>query len=257
MQTRVRLFSFAVLSVLATAVVGVSLAWACTAPDTGIPAAGSAPPPPATTSSPAGGGAAASGSPAAAAPSASGASAATTSGSGAGSGAASSGSSSVASGSTSGAARTNRTSGAGNANRGASDNGARSGGGVSGGGGFSSTPSSQFAARVSGATAGVTSRGGQSVFASSVAPKGKAAGGARSATSPSVRGAVGDVWSGFGSSTGGSPSVSAAKGFSPGAGGGGSGIGAGVAILGLGLIGVIGTFLVAGLRRRRAESQSK
>ncbi|MDQ6805599.1 MAG: hypothetical protein M3065_11675 [Actinomycetota bacterium] len=118
--------------------------------------------------------------------------------------------------------------------------------------GSPASPSSQFAARVQGATAGVTSRGGQSVFASSVAPKKSGA----NAASPSTRSAVADVWSGFGSSNGASPSVSSASSFSPG-GSGGSGIGVGIAILGLGVAGLLGTMLVAGLRRRRVESQDK
>lgn len=111
--------------------------------------------------------------------------------------------------------------------------------------------SSQFAARVQGATAGVTSQRGHAVFASSVAKKSGA-----HAASPSTRSAAGDVWSGIGSGNA-SPSVSAASAFSSGPGGGSGGIGAGMAILGIGVIGVFGTFLVAAARRRRAASHSK
>lgn len=114
-------------------------------------------------------------------------------------------------------------------------------------------PSQQFAARENGATAGVTTQNGQAVFASSTAQKAKkaASSGAGSA-SPSERTAVGDAWSGFssGASAGGSATPAAAS-LSE----GGSGSTLGLAILGLGLVGMLGTFLVlATPRLRRAAT---
>lgn len=113
----------------------------------------------------------------------------------------------------------------------------------------------QFAARESGATAGVVSEGGQPVFASSSASKGKKAAGSDAGTgSPSERSAVGDAWSGFssGTSAGGSRATAASLGED------GSKSPLGMAILGLGLVGIIGTFLVlAAPRRRRAKVDSQ
>jgi len=248
---------------LATAVVGVSLAWACTGGDVGVPAAGTAPPNVPTTSPSTNGGGGpttSGGAGAGAAAGSSSASSSTASGSTSTGSGASSGS--TASGSTSGATRSPQTSGGGTTRSRSTGGGttrsrSTGGSGASSGSrdvGSSASPSSQFTARVQGATAGVTSRGGQPVFASSVAPKKSGA----NAASPSTRSAVGDVWSGFGPSTGGSPSVSsAAHAFSPGGQGGGSGGGAGIAILGIGLVGALGTFLVAGLRRRRSENHGE
>jgi hypothetical protein len=113
----------------------------------------------------------------------------------------------------------------------------------------SASPEALFAARVAGATAGVTrSSNGQSVFASSVAPKGAAqsAGGG----SASERSAARDLWGGFSSkaSAPGSGSVASAA---PAQGAGSFGVGMG--ILSLGLAGTLGTALVGMARRRRAE----
>lgn len=242
MQKRMRLFSLGVLAVLSTAVVGVSLAWACTDPSVGVPSAGSAPPAPKSTASASGGGGnAVSGGAAVGAPAGSSSASSSTSGS------------TSASGSTSGASASGSTSGA---IRSASPTSVARRGAQTApvAGGFSPVARSQFAARLNGATAGVTSRGGQAVFASSVAPKGKAA---TSAVSPSIRGAAADVWSGLGSSRGGSPSLAAAQEGSSSTGGLGSSLAVGLGILGFGVAGLLGTALVAGARRRRAESRSR
>lgn len=107
----------------------------------------------------------------------------------------------------------------------------------------------QFAARESGATAGVVSEGGQQVFGGSRA-KGRAAGGSDApASSPSERSAVGDAWSGFDS--GASAAGSAAPAASLGEEGSGSTFGIGMAILAFGLVGMLGTFLVLAASRRR------
>ena len=107
----------------------------------------------------------------------------------------------------------------------------------------------QFAARKSGATAGVVTEGGQSVFASSSASKAKKAAGSHAgAASPSERSASSDAWSGFssqGSAARGSSAPVAALGED------GSGSTLGVTILGLGLIGVLGSFLLLAVSRRR------
>jgi len=112
--------------------------------------------------------------------------------------------------------------------------------------------SEQFAARESGATAGVASEDGQSVFASSQAPNGKSGAGSQAAGSgtPSESSAVGDAWSGFSSGTAAGTSSAGATSL----GEAGSGSTLGMVILGLGLAGLLGTFLVlAAPRRRRAE----
>lgn len=115
--------------------------------------------------------------------------------------------------------------------------------------------SDQFAARESGETAGVTNQAGQQVFASSTAANGKNPAGAQAgAGSPAEGSAVSDAWSGF--SSGGSTANGA--GSTPAAalaGEQGSGATLGLAILGLGLVGLLGTFVVlAAPRRRLAEA---
>jgi len=113
----------------------------------------------------------------------------------------------------------------------------------------------QFAARESGATAGVVNEGGQPVFASSSASKGKKAQSKSATGTPSERSALGDAWSGFssGASSGGGTEAPVAS-LSE----NGSGSTLGMAILGLGLFGVLGTFLLlAASRRRRAEVDSE
>ena len=120
-------------------------------------------------------------------------------------------------------------------------------------------PSQQLAARERGATAGTTRAGGQSVFSSSTAPKGKS--GTRSSApatanaAPSARSATGDLWSGV-RSAGTSP-VLAAEATSAGQGAGaGTGVVAGVVILALGLTGLTGGVLDAARRRRAAAGSS-
>jgi len=239
MRKRVRLVPFAAMAVLSTAVVGVSLSWACSGSDIGIPATGKTAPA-ADASPPASGGDAAL-PPASASP-------APTAGAVA---PATPGVSSALGRSTSGAV-TKRKSSTGLVNPGAGENRARSGAG-------SISPQlatqvrSQFEARVDGATEGVKRSGGQPVFASS-APKGKATRGAHGKTA-SVRSANADVWSTFASPKR-SSSVTAARSFAPGE-NGGSGLGIGAAILGLGMAGVLGTMLVAGLGRRRVRAERR
>lgn len=114
-------------------------------------------------------------------------------------------------------------------------------------------PADQFATRDGGGTEGVTSQGGQQVFASSTA-KGKKPAGARAgaASAPAEGGAVSDVWSGFSSGSAASEAGAPAAAL---AGEKGSGATLGLAILGLGLVGVLGTFVVlAAPRRRLAEA---
>jgi len=112
-------------------------------------------------------------------------------------------------------------------------------------------PGEQFAARESGETAGVVREDGQPVFASSKASKGKKAGSDAGTGSLSERSAVSDAWSGFSSeaSAGGSRTPATAS-----LGQQGSGSALGMAILGLGLVGMFGTFLMlVASRRLRAE----
>jgi hypothetical protein len=103
----------------------------------------------------------------------------------------------------------------------------------------------------------VTVQNGQPVFASSAAPKGKQAAGSAGSGAPSERSAVSDAWSGFSSGTssaGGSGIPAAASSLTE----NGSGSTLGIAILGLGLVGMLGTFLVLAaprLRRAGADRQ--
>jgi len=97
----------------------------------------------------------------------------------------------------------------------------------------------------------VTQSAGQSVFASSVA-----ASRASAAASPSARSVVGDLQSGFGSAVKGSASTPAFAGSSSASPAGGAGSTAiGMAVLGLGLMGVLATSLVAVAQRRRAHGE--
>ncbi len=279
---RARLVSVAALAVLAGSVVVASLAWACTGNGFGTPATPGAepsPPPPPAPTAPSPGGVGATPPPAVGPPAGGVASppaqATPTSpgpgGVGAGSQSSASGSSSgsgsgsSASSSTSGAGGSSSTSGARGTGSAGSDSsrGARSRGGSRGGASFgTSGPGtggpSDFAARESGATGGVARSGGQSVFASSVAPKGSATSREPSrarAGSPSVRSAGSDLWSGFGS--GSRSSVSAASSAAPGSGGLSSAAVAGIAILALGMSGVLGASGVAASRRRRSRAGSR
>lgn len=285
MGGRARGLWVAALVVAATALGGVSIAWACTAPDFGTPQTPAAPPPSTPPPSPSGGGggggpspapaagagagAPSSGAPAAAAPAtapnhaSAGHAGAGSSASGSTSGAGSS----RASGTTSGGQRrvaaprsraaaphsraaAPHSSGAGSSGSGSSapsGAGSASGGGTSSASGGRAFGSPALAARAKGATAGVSHRAGHRVFASSVPP--------RTAAAPSARSATGDLWSGFGAPAR-SP-VSAAQASSSGQGGGvGAQVLAGVVILGLGLVGLFGGVLVTLARRRRATAGS-
>jgi len=122
---------------------------------------------------------------------------------------------------------------------------------------------SQFAARESGATAGVTRSGGQVVFSGSGAPAKADARGARTkkaakaATGPgragvSDRTATADLWSGVAAPTA-SP-ISAAEATADGQTGGiGGGVAVGLAILGLGVAGLAGALILIPARRRAAS----
>lgn len=130
------------------------------------------------------------------------------------------------------------------------------------GGNTAPSPAAQadINARVAGSTAGVVSQRGQSVFASSAAPratqksrgKSKARASATS-TTPAVseRAATGDLW-GAVTSTGANPSLASAAG--PDSGGLSGGVVAAIAMLGLGLAGIAGGALATAGRRRRAAA---
>lgn len=123
--------------------------------------------------------------------------------------------------------------------------------------GRSSAPStavtSQFAQRSNGATAGVTARGGQTVFANPAA-KARATSKSKSrATTPSARSAAGDLWAGVKPAA--RSSVFAAE-ASAAKQAGGAPMTAALVVLGLGVVGLAGTASVLGLRRRRAAASA-
>jgi hypothetical protein len=93
------------------------------------------------------------------------------------------------------------------------------------------------------------------VFASSIAPKAK---GVVAARSRAGRGGLADPWSGYDASAAQPASVPADQTAAAEQSGGlGSTLGAGLAILGFGLAGLIGSFLIAGVRRRRAQTHAR
>jgi len=116
-----------------------------------------------------------------------------------------------------------------------------------------------IAARLRGATAGVTRQGGQAVFSSSAAPAKAGKRSASRASAPSsarttaparsTRGATGDLWSGVASA--GTPATVSASASGAQSGGLSTATVAGLAILGLGLTGLTAGFLVTTGRRRR------
>lgn len=236
-----RFLSAAVLSVSATAVAGAGLAFACTGPGFGTP---QAPPTPAesTTPPPSGAGTSA---PAQATPSAP---------------ATSVGVNTLSPGTTqpkvtSGAGEPGKTTGP---QRSAPRVDSRGSNGRAGTGTAAAPAVTKtFAARERGATEGVARSAGQTVFASSAAPKSKreaakGAKGARSgAASTSERSAVGDPWSGFSRAT----SSSEAGALSSSSAQGGSSLA--MALLGLGLAGVLGTILVAVAAPRRRKAAAR
>ena len=111
-------------------------------------------------------------------------------------------------------------------------------------------------ARESGATAGVTNRGGRPVFTSSTPPKDKPPRGAKGSraggASVSERTAAGDPWSGFASAP--APRGAEARAVAPAQRQAGTAVG--MLILGLGLVGAFGTALVAAAPRRRRKAAS-
>ena len=234
MDRRRRSLSVAVLAALASAVAGASLAFACTGPGFGTP---SAPAPAAEPGPPEAG------------PVAPPASATTPAG---------------ATGTSPSASGGNTTSGAVEVR--ASPVRREQGGNGAAGRAGAPAPAvpavrpGAFAARERGATAGVTSRGGQPVFVSSTAPKGKPAAAPKArkearagAPSASERSAVADPWSGF--DRGAASRGLNALGSSPVHSGGGSTVA--MAMVGLGLVGLLGTLLAgARARRRRAPARS-
>jgi hypothetical protein len=114
-----------------------------------------------------------------------------------------------------------------------------------------SVANSQFSDRANGGTAGVTARGGQTVFAS---PAAKARARATSkARTPSARSASGDLWQGFKPEA--RSSVFAAE-ASAAKTGGGAPLTAALVVLGLGALGLAGSASVLGVRRRRAAAKS-
>lgn len=256
MHRRGRSLFLVALAALATAMVGVSVAWACTGPDYGTPSSPAAPPPnsPPAPADPGGstpgpsGPSSGAGVPAAPAP------APTVTGQGVkGTAPAQTGDRQSTSGSRRQATQPARrparqpAGGRGGATQPA-NRGAGSGSGTSGT--SVAAPNQQFAARESGATAGVTVQNGQSVFASSTAPKDKkAAGSDAGSRSPSERTAVSDAWSGFRSGTplAAGPGTPAASSLSE----HGFGSTLAMAILGLGFVGMLGTFLMLAAPRLR------
>ena len=239
MNRRLRYLSGAGLGVLATAMVGASLAWACTGPGFGTPSSPAPPDPPA----PPGSGSAASAPAPAADPAPSGSS-----------GANSVSGAEPSSGSgeqTNGVERSNGSEGS---ERSAAPTPSPSPPAPAvGGGSAAPTPSDiaarEIAARESGATEGLTSNRGQPVFASSTAPKPKKK---AAAAAPSERSVVGDPWSGFAS---GSASRGSSAQTSLPAGQGGSTLA--MDALGLGFAGVLlATLMVALPRRRPARTGS-
>ncbi len=227
---------------LATAVVGASVAWACTGPGFGTPSAPAAPPsdppPPSPTQQPPQGSAplpapsAPSEAPATEAPPAS------PSPDAQGTAPARTGDSNSTSGAVGGSPAPNRGSVTQPTPQPAPVSPV--------------SPGEQFAAREDGFTAGVVTEGGQAVFADPAAGKKQQAGAPQPAAgSPSERTATGDAWSGFssGNSTGGSAAPVASLGAD-----GSSSSTLGIAILGLGLAGTFGTFLVLAASRRRRAS---
>lgn len=238
MERRARVISSSVFAGLATIVVGASLTWACTGPDFGTPATPGNPPSPSPEASapqPAPTTQAQGGAPAAApvgvSPSTG------TSGSGVTSGAR--------------GAVTNRAPAT---NRGSAP--ARAPVSVGVAPGRSSAPStavtSQFAQRSNGATAGVTARGGQTVFANPAA-KARATSKSKSRATPSARSAAGDLWAGMKPAA--RSSVFAAE-ASAAKQAGGAPMTAALVVLGLGVVGLAGTASVLGLRRRRAAASA-
>ncbi|HWF23856.1 MAG TPA: hypothetical protein VG275_00305 [Solirubrobacteraceae bacterium] len=133
--------------------------------------------------------------------------------------------------------------------------------------GASAYGSGALVARRSGATAGVTSQGGQSVFRSSVAaPRAKARPAHRSharthaavhAAAPSQLSASGDVWSGFASPAKSFPVAGAAAGSAGHGGGLSSQMLVGIVILGVGLTGLFGGSLAVASRRRRSAGSRR
>lgn len=268
MNKRARLTTMAVLAVLSMAIIGGSLAWACTAPDYGTPSTPPAPPPPTSgTVAPAPGASTAPGAAASPAPSSSTSGASATTGAGATGVVAVPTPTPSASGSTSGAvpstssrrpARTTAPSPAPSAPR------VPAGAWGSASTGASSSGSHVFGvsalhARISGATAGVTrSAHGQVVFTSSTAPRARATAKRPAHSAPAaspVRSASGDLWSGV-TSTAKSYQPTAASSAGGQDSGSAPGMIAGFVVLGLGLTGLVGGFLVAEQRRRRASGAS-
>lgn len=101
----------------------------------------------------------------------------------------------------------------------------------------------------------MTRSGGQAVFASPAAKakKAKASRAASKAHAPSARSATGDLWTGFKPRA--RSSVFAAE-AAAGQSGGGGPLTAALVVLGLGLVGLVGSASVLGLRRRRAEANA-
>jgi len=243
-ERRARVISIAVFSGLATIVAGASLTWACTGPTFGTPSAPSNPP----TSTPdvSSPGSAAGPTTQVPATSSPGPVAANPSPSTGSSGA----------GSTSGARGPLKATGRAPATNGAPAQGfVRRGTTAAPSSGVANSQSglarSQFAQRADGATAGVTASGGQRVFASPAAKARARVASKAARTTPSARSASGDLWNGFKPKTRASVFAAEAAGASQGSGGP---MTAALVVLGLGLVGLVGSASVLGLRRRRAAS---
>ncbi len=244
MDRRSRSLFVAALAAVATAVVGVSVAWACVAPGFGTPSSPAAPsndpPAPAPAETPGTTPAPAENAPAPAAPQES---------------VAPTADSRTASGAVGEATAPSREPASQPAPTGGRNEAPTQAPAVSAP--VPADTGDQFAARESGETAGVASEGDQQVFSSSKAPEGKKAQGPSKAGagSPSEGSAVSDAWTGLGSAA--SPSGSTASTAASVGDEGSSGSSLGVAILALGLVGMLGALALAVAPRRRRVKASE
>ena len=109
---------------------------------------------------------------------------------------------------------------------------------------------SQFEARAEGGTAGTTRSAGRAVFAS---PAAKAKAPRKATGTPSARTAAGDLWSGFEPQARSSVFAAEASATEQGS---GAPVTAALAILGLGLVGLVASASVLGLRRRKQAARA-
>ena len=240
--------SVALFAGLAAVVVGASITWACTPPTFGTPASPSSPP--AATPDPPSSGVAPA--PTTQAPGRAPSSSPVTVNVSPSTG-------SSGAGSTSGARGPIKATGRAPANSGAPVRGFVRRGVATAPSGIANrqtaVANSQFAQRANGGTTGVAARGGRAVFGSpaakATATRSRAASKAR--TAPSARSASGDLWNGFKPQARASVFAAEAAGAKQGS---GAPMTAALVVLGLGLVGLMGSASVLGLRRRRATANA-